>query len=350
MVDPTHAFHRHAFVKKLARALREKCGVEPGQRLLLAVSGGADSTALLIGLASLARQEHWSLDVHAAHINHHLRTEADRDELFVLDLCRKLDLPCHVEHLQLNDRVGNLEDSARKGRYASLLRIARTTEADAIVAAHHADDQLETILMRLIRGASPRGLGGMAWKRRIRGAPQRLIRPMLGLDHAAAVAFLNDIGQPWCEDHTNLDTRRVRARLRAEVLPVLRSLRPAAAIKASQGAERLREAELLLLRLARTRATQWLKKSPAGYEIDRNRARRWPADLLYRVVRIACLRLGAGADALGTRVLEPIVRGIRDTGGQIRTFDLAGGVRVEVRGEIVRIQRYDPEDEAGAQR
>jgi tRNA(Ile)-lysidine synthase len=108
--------------------------------------------------------------------------------------------------------------------------MAEADESRYVVTAHHADDQLETLLMRLLRGASVRGLAGMAWRRPLPMAKEPpgliLLRPLLHTDRAAIQRYLADLKQPWCEDHTNRDLTRWRARLRAEVLPILRSLRP----------------------------------------------------------------------------------------------------------------------------
>jgi tRNA(Ile)-lysidine synthase len=329
----------HPFVKAVADALHRRCGVEPGMRILVAVSGGADSTALLHALAAVAPQREWRLDLHVAHVHHHLREQADEDAAFVARTAGSLGLPLHRDDIRPADEPGNLEDNARRMRYEALGRIAGSIEADAIAAAHQADDQLETMLMRLSRGAAPGGLAARPPRRRFRDGPV-LVRPMLWTDRAAAVALLQEIGSDWCEDPSNADLSRWRARLRAEVLPVLRELRSDASVKAAEAADRVREADRLIRRLARRaerRSLQWVSEDEAVME--RDAARRLPEPVLFAVLRRPCRRLGVGADALGRRAVEPILRAVRAADGETRRFDLAGGVRVEVGPERIRWAR-----------
>jgi tRNA(Ile)-lysidine synthase len=201
---------------------------------------------------------------------------------------------------------------------------------------------LETLLMRLIRGASVTGLGGMAWRRRLRGAPAVLIRPMLGVDRRAAVGFLQDMGQPWREDPTNTDISRWRAKLRMQVLPVLRQLRPGAAIKACEAADHLRQVAALLRRAARRAARRHVRVEGAVARLDRGRARRMAPPLLGAVVRRVALEWGVAADALSARIVHRIVRAAGDSSGRLRQFELAGAVRVVVTDQDVRWERKDP--------
>ena len=335
--------HRHPFVKAVAGPLRERCGVEPGDRIVLAVSGGADSVALVCSLAALAARPHWSLELHVAHVHHGLRDGADADEEFVRELADGLGLPFHRKAITPGMAAGNLEANARRMRYGALAEVAAETGADAVAAAHHADDQLETLLMRLIRGASAEGLSGMAPRRRLNGcgtaAPgcaPALIRPMLSVDHAAAVAFLQEIDQPWREDPTNADRSCMRARLRADVLPVLRDLKPDAARKAAQTADQLRESGRLVRGMARRAERRHITIAADGRSImSRETARRLPHPLLTTLIRRRCQALGGRGDALGHRAIAPIVRAAQDGSGETRVFTLAGGVRAEVTAEAV---------------
>ena len=147
-----------------------------------------------------------------------------------------------------------MEAAARDARYAALREVAVQVGAGYVATAHHADDQLETLLMAILRGTTLRGLRGIAWERPLtaEGALTpggggtsggvRLIRPMLAATHADAVAFLQQLDQPWREDPTNTDRTRTRARLRHEVLPVLRDLRPSVARKAVELTDHIRDA------------------------------------------------------------------------------------------------------------
>lgn len=336
-MSPDHLIilRRRPFVKAVAAAMRDRCGIERGDHILVAVSGGADSVALLRTLHALAAQPHWSLKLYVGHVNHHLRDEADEEERFVGELARSLDMPFVRADIDPAKAGGNLEAAARRMRYAALSQLAAKAGASFIATAHHADDQLETMLMRLIRGASAEGLAGMAWRRRL-DARCDLIRPMLAVDHAGAVAVLNDLDQGWCEDVTNLN-ERWRARLRAQVLSVLKQLRPAAAANAARTADQLREVAKLLRRRVRAVTHRDVHFEDGVAILPRDIARRMPNPLLGGVIRQQARRLGAPADALGAAVLRPVVRAIRDASGEVRTFPLAGGVTVTVTADAVTL-------------
>lgn len=317
---------RHPLTRTVLEALRGRCGVMGGERLVVAVSGGADSVALLRVLAGVAAQREWELDLHVAHVQHHLRDEAEEDEAFVEVLTGKLGLPFERRDVDVPAAGGNVEAAARRLRYAALCEVAATVGADAIVTAHHADDQLETMLMRLVRGASVKGLAGIAPRRKMDG--HLVLRPMLGVIRERITRFLGDIGQPYRTDHTNADVSRWRARLRADVLPVLRELRADAALKADECAGQLRAAGGVIEKLA--------ARHDGDPAIARDTARRMNRTVLTALIRRHCQRLGAAGDQLGGRVVGPIVTAARDTSGQRRQFTVAGGVTVVVDREQVR--------------
>lgn len=237
--DAIIVMRRHAFAGAVEAGLA-RCGVGAGDRVLIACSGGADSVALLLASASLATLDKWALDVHVAHVHHHLRDDADDDAKFVADLAERFDLRHHRRDIHPGDAPGNTEANARLARYEALADIAQAIDADHIATAHHADDQLETLLMRIIRGTGPRGMRGILPVRRCTSDGGRLIRPMLVVTHDEAIAYLRACDHPWREDHTNADRSRTRARLRADVLPVLKSINPKASQNAAKTAERLR--------------------------------------------------------------------------------------------------------------
>lgn len=202
------------FVARLSGA----CAVLPGSRVLAAVSGGADSVALLRLLCEAA--ERMGLEVRAAHVEHGVRGEASReDEAFVRALCAELGVPLCVGHVDApayaRARGCGLEDAARALRYAFLERAARETDADAVALAHHRRDQAETVLLRAARGSDVRGLCAMRWRRGV------YVRPLLGETPEALRDYLTRIGQRWREDETNGDVRYARNRVRRRVLPEL---------------------------------------------------------------------------------------------------------------------------------
>lgn len=239
--------HHHPMMRHVLFGLRERCAADRAGDLAVAVSGGADSVALLRALHLLSKRRTFDLRPSVVHVHHHLRSddEADGDAAFVERLADQLGLPFQLKHIAAGEPddalPDNVEARARMLRYAALAEAAQELGADVIATAHHADDQLETMLMRLIRGATPESLRGVRWRRPLAETQVNLslVRPMLGATHAEAVDFLQALDQPWREDATNEDRSRTRARLRHEVLPVLRELRADAARQAVRLGERL---------------------------------------------------------------------------------------------------------------
>jgi len=192
--------------------------------VLVAVSGGADSVALLRAMRALKTGGEGRLL--AAHLNHGLRgPEADDDEAFVADLCAKLGVPCHTGRTDVEklaaERGDGLEEAAREARYQFLTRTAAESGARYLVTAHTADDRAETILHRIVRGTGIAGLAGIARARFIPEAGLTLIRPLLGVRRAELLAYLDELGQPFRQDPSNRDPRFTRNRIRHELLPVL---------------------------------------------------------------------------------------------------------------------------------
>lgn len=311
--------------------------MKPGMSLLLAVSGGCDSVALLRACAALAPRRQWNLDLHIAHVQHHLRDSAEADAAFVTDLAKTLNLPHLRTDLDLSNHAGNVEATARRERYAALQTMAQTAAAAAVVTAHHGDDQLETLLMRMLRGSSARGLSGIRWRRRLlRGGDIVLLRPMLATDRAMARDYLSAIGQAWCEDPTNEDTTRRRARLRRDVLPILREMQPNAASKAVHMADHMAGASRVI-EAAVDRAAAGVSREGGAFTMDRAKARQWNRLVLAGVLRRLLGDVGVPTDALGGRAVGPIVRAVRDREGGERRFALSGGVTVTVNRHMVRI-------------
>lgn len=339
----------HPVVKAVATALRNHCHVQPGNHLLVAVSGGADSVALLRALHILAPTRPWRLNLTVAHIQHHLRPapQAQGDARFVARLAEKLLLP--YVRADLNPALwnGNIEACARNARYHALIQLAQQTGSRNIITAHHADDQLETLLMRLLRGTSIQGLRGIAWRRtllqssndstnrlphdasRESSTSVNLIRPLLQIDHAQLLDFLRTLKQRWREDATNRDTTRWRARLRADVLPVLRELRPDAARHSTHLADHLRQVHRLSQRVCQ-QAFTLVTWQPEQATLSRQLARSWSSIVLMDVLRRCLQKLGVPGDTLGHRTLTPLIKAIRDHTGGTRCFAFQNQVSVTV--------------------
>jgi len=332
----------HLLPRKLAQTLRRRCGVAEGAHIFVAASGGPDSTALLRGLADLAPRRGLRLSLTVGHVHHHLREDADADATFVEDLARKLNLPYLRADLDLSQRRGNLENQARDGRYAALARLAADAGASFVATAHHGDDQLETMLMRMLRGTSVQGLSGMPWSRRLPGdGDLSLIRPMLGVGRRAIMRYLTEIAQVFCEDATNADTTRLRSRLRAQVLPVLHEVDEHADQRAVRLADDLRQMSRLLEQLT-DQAQLRVESDAQQTSLDRPTARKLSPIVLSSLLRRLLVERGAGADGLGRRSLAPIVRAVRDKVGGARRFALKPGIQIEVNAEKVTLGREEP--------
>lgn len=204
--------------------------VGSGSRLVVAVSGGGDSVALLRGLAFL--RDRLNLWLMVAHLDHGLRATSAQDAAFVGQVATELGLFCVRERQDVAAQVkferGNLEEVARRARYNMFERVASAVQADAIVVAHTADDQAETLLMHLLRGAGLDGLKGMTAlaSSPLPKATIPLFRPLLLIEGATLRNWLRNNGYSWCEDATNADTTFFRSRLRHEIIPYLTQEQP----------------------------------------------------------------------------------------------------------------------------
>ena len=226
-------------LERLASASLSRCGYSSGHSseyssnggtpLVVGVSGGPDSTALLYCLYNL-RQE-WGLQLHVAHLNHDFRgAEADADAEFVTDLALELDLPVTVEKkdpiaYQRERGISSFEQGARELRYAFLAEVATSIAATAVAVAHTADDQAETVLLHILRGAGLHGLRGMTevapWPWPLNLPRLRLLRPLLEATKAETVAYCNSLGRSFRVDTGNALPRFTRNRVRQSLLPLL---------------------------------------------------------------------------------------------------------------------------------
>ena len=225
-------------LNKLRAFSKEHGLIAKGDTVVCAVSGGADSMALLWALYLL--KEEWELDLSAAHFNHHLRgEESDRDEAFVRDFCDGYNIPLRVGSAQVTAGEKGLEAAAREARYAFL-----QTLPGKIATAHTADDNAETVLMHLIRGTGLKGLGGIAPSR------GRLVRPMLSVTRAEVEAFLAEYAVAHIHDSSNSSDEFLRNRLRHHVMPLLKAENPRLSQNLSAMALRLRADEQALAGLS----------------------------------------------------------------------------------------------------
>jgi tRNA(Ile)-lysidine synthase len=231
----------------------DRTNIKPGDRICIAISGGADSVALLLTLhaANSAHRDSLGVGLSAAHVHHNLRgKEADADQQFVEDLCIGLDVPLHLHQADIPARVAEaraqgdsetIEEAARNARYEFFTTLLNSGHADAILTAHTLDDQAETVLMKLLRGAWTEGLSAIHPV--ITLAKGKVLRPFLQTRRTDIEAFLKQINQPWREDSTNADTSYTRNRVRHELLPQLRTFNPSLDQTLANLAELAREEE-----------------------------------------------------------------------------------------------------------
>ena len=203
---------------------------------IVAISGGADSVALLLILKRLGYR------IEAAHCNFHLRgEESDRDEQFVVSLCQREDIPVHLIHFDTKTYASlhqvSIEMAARDLRYRYFEQLRQDIGASEVCVAHHQDDAVETLLMNLIRGTGIHGLTG------IRPRNGHVVRPLLCVTRQEIIDFLDGMGQDYVTDSSNLVPDVVRNKIRLQVLPLLQSINPAASANIARTAQRIGDAE-----------------------------------------------------------------------------------------------------------
>lgn len=212
-------------LQKLRQSVLDQRLLAPGERVAIAVSGGADSVALLRGLLELRGEVGVVLSV--AHFHHGIRAaEADADQQFVAQLAKQFDLEFHLASGNAPDvakqRKVSLETAARDLRHEFFSRLVAENKADKIATAHTLNDQAETVLMRIIRGTGARGLAGIAPLHR----QKRLVRPLLSITRQEIEDYLKSLGQSWREDLTNQDLSHTRNKVRRQLLPLLEEFNP----------------------------------------------------------------------------------------------------------------------------
>jgi tRNA(Ile)-lysidine synthase len=232
--------------------------IRPGDRICVAVSGGADSVALLLALheANTAQRDSLGVGLSAVHVHHGIReaSESDADLAFVQNLCIQLDITLHIHRADVPARAAEnretLEEAAREVRYAFFRTLIASGHADSILTAHTLDDQAETVLMKLLRGAWTEGISGIHPVVTIHAASSqssarsgRILRPLLSTRRSEIESFLQSRDQPWQTDSTNADTLYTRNRIRHELLPQLRTFNPSIDQTLANLAELAREEE-----------------------------------------------------------------------------------------------------------
>ncbi|MGA7157098.1 MAG: tRNA lysidine(34) synthetase TilS [Acidobacteriaceae bacterium] len=378
--------------------------VRAGERVCVAVSGGADSVALLVGMveanaASAQNKEPLGVVLSAAHVHHGLRgAEADGDEAFVRELCERLGVELRVFRVDTAARQAEegegLEEAARELRYRALRGLMETGVVDVVATAHTLDDQAETVMMKMLRGAWTEGLGGI-WPEvqglgireqglgnRVQGpgsraqGPEgkercgRIVRPLLGVRRAEVELFLKERRQGWREDGSNRDLGLTRNRVRHVLMPGLREFNPGVDGLLARTAEVAREEEAFWrAEVERVLPQVLLPGKPVrgggravstavgevGYAMEIERLRAMPAALRRRVVRAAARRVfvdgvvegsATGGYVLGGEETAKVLAlagfggvGVAVTGRIGSRLELHGGLRVERSAREIRMWR-----------
>jgi tRNA(Ile)-lysidine synthase len=302
--------------------------IRPGDRVCAAVSGGADSVALLLLLhaGNALPRNALGVGLSAVHVHHGLRgDEADVDLAFVQELCVRLEVPLHVERASVPERLARvreagqaetIEEAARALRYDCFAALIAQGAADSVLTAHTLDDQAETVLMKLLRGAWTEGLSGIhpvvqmsapGSSARTGKAAGRVVRPLLAVRRAELVAFLGFRNQPWRTDSSNSDEAFTRNRIRHHLLPILREYNPAVDQSLANLAELAREDEarwqselgrilpqILLPGKPVRGGGRAVSTAPGGASVavDLDRLRPLDAAMRRRVLRAAARQLG----------------------------------------------------------
>ncbi len=325
-------------VAAVGRALREADLPARGETLVVGLSGGADSVALLDALALLRGPRGFRLV--AAHLDHGLRRASADDAAFCAALCEGLDVPLRSGAADVRGRAaregGGLEAAARRERYLFLRRVAREEQAAAIAVAHTRDDQAETLLLRLLRGAGTTGLSAMRARR------GRLLRPLLAVSREEVVAHLRARSLEWREDPSNADPVHLRNRVRHELLPYLESrfnpraravIARAASLLADEAAHLRREAEALLAASAR--------HEEGTLVVRREALARAPLPVARAAVREA-LRRSGGLHRVGAVHVERVVAIGRGPAPAGRVLYLPGGRTVRFTSDGIHLEKRSP--------
>ncbi len=304
------------------------------ERLLIAVSGGCDSMVLLHLLRFHAGTLPFSLTV--AHLDHAMRPGSAADARWLVGVCAAWGVPL-VRHRLQEPPLG--EEAARRARYSFLRAAAEGASARLVLTAHHADDQAETVLFRILRGTGPRGLRGIPARTR-----SGLVRPLLPFWRAELEAYARRVGLRWRTDATNLSLGPARNRIRLDLLPrIEREIAPGARRNLVALADLARESEAALERLAAPAEAAVVRADGGGAVLARGALRDYDSAVAARILRKILRRFGVVLDRTGTRTALQFITGAPSG----REMQLPSGVRIRLEFDEARIEpdRPIPPDE-----
>jgi len=319
----------------------------PGDTILAAVSGGPDSTALLHLLWRLSGE--CGLGLAAAHVNHGFRGEESAEEAeFVRRLCAGLGVPLELAELHLPTYIEetgmNAQDAAREKRYAFLREAAARRGASRIALAHHADDQAETVLMRLLRGAGTTGISGMPMKRR--DGDMELIRPLLRISKKEILAYCERVGLDYREDSSNRKTVYFRNAVRLEILPFLRRYNPNVSESLIRLADISRAEDDFLAREAERAFDRLVRRERDDFVMDREALCGLHVALQRRLITLILIYLGLEKGSIPFERIDAIREAAAVGSPTTSVIEAGRGVRFLREYDTLRWTKADAKDDA----
>jgi tRNA(Ile)-lysidine synthase len=272
-------------IQKVKETIQKYSMINRGERILVGLSGGPDSVCLLTILYELMGD--FKIEIHASYIDHGLRDdETPREINFCKDLCARLNIPFHTRRVEVKEHVrlhgGNIQEVARDLRYSALAEIAENIKAQKIALGHNADDLTETVIMNLIRGSGMKGLTGIP---PVRGM---IIRPLIEVERREIEAYLNERGQSFLMDSSNLKDEYTRNYLRRNIIPHMKEINPSLINDICRMAEILRDEEAYLdLKTTKTLMRLISRKSDDTIELFLSPLETVETPILRRVLRRA---------------------------------------------------------------
>ena len=336
------ARHIDMLIAKVKATVRQYGMLSPGDRVVVAVSGGPDSICLLRALRDLSL--HYGISLHVAHLDHQFRGEGSAaDARFVEGLAKDLGLPATIGRRDVPaycaERGLSAQAGAREVRYAFLKEIAGTIRADKVAVGHTMNDQAETFLMRIIRGAGMEGLSAIPPVR------QDIIRPLIGVTRDEVLAYLREHGQDFVTDPSNLKPVYARNRIRQDVLPVLERVNPRIVETLAAEAALLRDEDSVIARALGDRLPTVLQRDGYSLRIDREAFNALPPALRRRALRHAVL-LAAGEGSCGlSSVQTDEALAFMESALTGRALDLPGGLVLsrEYHALVIRAREQEQE-------
>jgi len=323
-------------IQQLDQHLHRSRILQPNDRLLIACSGGADSVALAHLLCGVSRSNHWHWKLRLVHVNHRTRPgENDLDEAAVRRLAHQLQMPLTISRLR-HSAQPRTENDLRLLRWAKFVAVARRYRCNCIITAHHADDQAETFIMRLLRGSGVRGLGAI---RPVRHHGElKVVRPLLHIPKAQLLNYLIQNDLPWREDPTNASTHHLRNHVRHRILPELAGCQPQIVCNLVNTAAQMRGVQRLIDHQVKALSGRLgmhdLQKPPLS--LQRSVLRQSDALTAMELLRRWLIAWGTSPDRLSYRQMSEIHRLIMRRSSNL-TVSLSDAARIVIEREEVRL-------------